>query len=306
MRYFKKPTIKISHATRLNDPFEKIIPEDLIGCALNPFKALIQSRNKGAEIDGYDQYTETMNTAGIINLIRRLGVVSLTETPRNLLMWSHYANNHTGLCIGYRSDFLDEHKSRKHALLPTEFTPIKVNYDDSRYDEHTEALAHSDVVEIRKEILKRTLLKKSNDWIYEKEHRSIIPLEYNDQATCLNNRKSDEFIQKYMYFKKIDNENFKPIHLVEHFASPIYDEKDLMFTININPSSIQYVYFGCESDIYRNIDVFNLISSTDSLSHIKVFQMEANKNRFELNPIPFEEYLTAIRNGTKTPPIVEL
>lgn len=34
--------------------------------------------------------------------VRSVGVLSLTQDPVNALMWSHYADEHRGLCIGFR------------------------------------------------------------------------------------------------------------------------------------------------------------------------------------------------------------
>ncbi len=263
-------------------------------CSLELFSTSIKSR--GGNIND-KRYTSAINTVNFLNLIRMIGVVSLTETPRNLLMWSHYANNHKGICIGYRSDFLDHHKTREHQFLPTEFTPIKVNYDDSRYDKHTENLDFTEVVKIRKEILKRSLLKKSNDWIYEKEFRSIIPLEYNDQAICINGTTADEYITKYHHLEKTSKNSFKITHPESIFPSIIYDDDDLMFTLNIDHSSIEYIYFGCESCILENIKTFRLIKRLNILPHVKIFKMQVSKNRFELNPILFEDYLEGLKQA---------
>ncbi|MFQ1992274.1 DUF2971 domain-containing protein [Aeromonas veronii] len=295
-KYFIKPTIKISNATTLNDPFEKIVPEDLMRCSLKIMSESLALR-------GYNladkEVLLAINAVNFRKLIRMIGVVSLTETPRNLLMWSHYANNHKGICVGYKSDFLDHHKPREHQLLPTEFTPVKVNYDDIRYDKNTENIDSSEAIKIRKEILKRSLLKKSNDWLYEKEYRSIIPLEYNDQITCINGTTADEYVKKYPKTKKINSTAFKIIQPASISTSPIYDEIDLMFTLSIQHKSIEYIYFGCESDLLNNIRIFHQIRKINALSHVKIFQMEANKNRFELNSILFEEYLETIKQARR-------
>ncbi|MGF6383844.1 hypothetical protein OKW31_006845 [Paraburkholderia atlantica] len=29
------------------------------------------------------------------------GIYSMAETPRSLLMWAHYAESHTGVCLGF-------------------------------------------------------------------------------------------------------------------------------------------------------------------------------------------------------------
>ena len=35
------------------------------------------------------------------SFIKSIGVACLTEVPDSILMWSHYAQNHTGYCIGF-------------------------------------------------------------------------------------------------------------------------------------------------------------------------------------------------------------
>lgn len=49
------------------------------------------------------QVAQTEDLAAIMELSQRTGVFSLTEKESNILMWSHYAANHTGFCIGYRT-----------------------------------------------------------------------------------------------------------------------------------------------------------------------------------------------------------
>ncbi|MBU0903419.1 MAG: DUF2971 domain-containing protein [Gammaproteobacteria bacterium] len=34
----------------------------------------------------------------------KIGILCLTEDPLNILMWSHYAHNHTGICIGFDTE----------------------------------------------------------------------------------------------------------------------------------------------------------------------------------------------------------
>ena len=38
---------------------------------------------------------------GLQDRIYTLGICSLSEDPSNILLWSHYANSHMGLCLGF-------------------------------------------------------------------------------------------------------------------------------------------------------------------------------------------------------------
>lgn len=83
----------------------------------------------------------------------KVGILCLSEDPANILMWSHYANNHSGICIGFDTD----HKPFSSAHL--------VSYSDER----PAAEFNSDP----EKLLTRVLLTKSKHWSYEREWRSI-------------------------------------------------------------------------------------------------------------------------------------
>ncbi|MEB7605827.1 DUF2971 domain-containing protein [Enterobacter kobei] len=96
------------------------------------------------------------------------GVLSLAENYDCPLMWSHYADQHKGFCIGY--DLSDNVFHDIHAL----------NYGGSRfittqqiYDmlfDSNESVRKS----AKKAIDEVVLLSKAPQWSYEKEHRVIL------------------------------------------------------------------------------------------------------------------------------------
>ncbi len=97
--YFDNPTIKISATEYLNDPFEYSTSENISLSIENHMRA-DGANDKAAKI--------LSNTCvrAIDMMLAFNGVVSLSETPRNSLMWAHYATQHNGICIGYKNDFL--------------------------------------------------------------------------------------------------------------------------------------------------------------------------------------------------------
>jgi hypothetical protein len=95
-------------------------------------------------------------------LLRRYdrGVFSLAERPNCPLMWSHYGDQHRGLCLGY--SIPDRTKADLH----------KIEYGGSRLvtASAVEAMLNGDVA-ARGEVDKAILLKKAKEWRYEKEWR---------------------------------------------------------------------------------------------------------------------------------------
>lgn len=83
-----------------------------------------------------------------------IGILSLTEHWDNMLMWSHYAKHHTGICIGFHTD-LDIFRTALSVLYTTSF-PIIVRPQDEN-----------------ETILEKSFLMKAKCWEYEKEWRII-------------------------------------------------------------------------------------------------------------------------------------
>lgn len=95
-------------------------------------------------------------------LISKIGVLSLSTNSNNILMWSHYANNHTGLVF--------------------EFTRIETSKCFDLYNKVDYAIKYdllSYTTEDKNEITK-LLLTKHKDWEYESEFR-VIDMNYQGE-----------------------------------------------------------------------------------------------------------------------------
>lgn len=86
--------------------------------------------------------------------INKMGVISFTLCSKNILMWSHYADNHYGMCLEFSSDDLNE-----SGVYP-------VKYSSAYPDIDFERIWHEDG-------LAKILWTKSEEWSYEKELRLI-------------------------------------------------------------------------------------------------------------------------------------
>jgi len=93
-------------------------------------------------------------------LDEEVGVFSLTEHEDDILMWSHYADEHKGICIGFRP-VEEEHEKfyyQAHEVIyPKDNSPPRLNFYDYRNDPGEWAL--------------RCLSTKALHWKYEGEWR---------------------------------------------------------------------------------------------------------------------------------------
>ncbi len=93
---------------------------------------------------------------------QRFGVLSLTETPDNLLMWSHYGDNHKGVVLG----FDETHPFFLGAEIVAGLSRLnRVEYNQRR-----------PVLSVTTRDNPKIFLRKSTEWAYEKEWRLIRPL----------------------------------------------------------------------------------------------------------------------------------
>lgn len=91
------------------------------------------------------------------------GVVSLSETWRSVLMWSHYADEHRGICIEY-----DTTEQAHPRLLP-------VNYKAPRAVRTTDLWAWKmrNDSDAREQVMQTYYYSKSAEWRYEREWRDV-------------------------------------------------------------------------------------------------------------------------------------
>ncbi|MNK65760.1 hypothetical protein D3C87_850620 [compost metagenome] len=91
------------------------------------------------------------------DLHKTIGLLSLTTHPDNLLMWAHYANCHSGFCVGLDSNILFE-------VIGGTIGPVTYVEDFplmSLFPEDGESVKH----------MVKMLNSKSPHWTYENEYR---------------------------------------------------------------------------------------------------------------------------------------
>jgi len=88
-------------------------------------------------------------------IMQFVGILSMSAIRDNLLMWSHYANKHQGVCVGFKVVPIDPFFGNCYPVIYREEYPET-------------AISDSEI-----EITNTAFLTKSSDWAYEREYRII-------------------------------------------------------------------------------------------------------------------------------------
>jgi hypothetical protein len=94
-----------------------------------------------------------------------IGVCCFSESPKKILMWSHYANDHKGIVYEFTTDLFSG--STSESFKGCRF---KVDYaKDNKY----ELLSYALTGKLKEDQFVKGLLTKANEWKYEEEYRFI-------------------------------------------------------------------------------------------------------------------------------------
>jgi hypothetical protein len=173
-KYFIDKTFYFARAEEFNDPFDCSVgyipdPNNIeevreLCIAINGPEILrfIDGLPLGmlSDLAGYiaAPYIKSIEKA-----VSEIGVFSLSEICNDILMWSHYANRHTGFCMGFE---VDETSTNLYQIaykdqLPTQREAIEVAKERNK----------GDTAQLYRE---KFLLQKSIHWQYECEWRQLI------------------------------------------------------------------------------------------------------------------------------------
>ena len=159
--------------------------------------------------------------------VRELGVVCLSEINDNILMWSHYAQGHTGFCIEFE-------RTEENDLGNWDIC-LPVVYPS---DNQIPAFSPNEFLDNK--ALAKIATTKASDWYYEKEWRLItkienrlIPLPENITAIifgCLMDNSKRRTIAKIM------GPDIRYMEAVKHKNTFILEIKQVIFDLIMDAS----------------------------------------------------------------------
>ena len=137
--------------------------------------------------------------------LQKIGIVSLSRNPKNILMWSHYTQNHTGFVVGFR---IPNNKSdiQKIDIL---CRPLKVNYSKER-------LKYAYGIDSKPDALNKIVLTKHSSWKYEEEER-VIDL---DRGPGIHNYPRNDMLASVIAGARMSEEHKDDIKNIIHKIQP--------------------------------------------------------------------------------------
>ncbi|QKF72747.1 DUF2971 domain-containing protein [Aliarcobacter faecis] len=117
-----------------------------------------KSRNLKDIAKNNNNFLNHLNKA-VKTTLDKVGILSLSANPKSILMWSHYANNHTGLAFEFKYK-----ESNSYLKLASQV----------KYQDNYEPLSYINIDNLKPKEINEMLIAKYTDWQYEEEYRIIM------------------------------------------------------------------------------------------------------------------------------------
>lgn len=273
--------IRATQLAALNDPFEATYCK-------NSLKDLCLYFEEFESPEDLVSYVDTKKN--------EIGIISLTEAKDNLLMWSHYANNHQGAVIGIWATsafdgnmFENLHEpqlnttcfGQDYSMFQGECTPVlyrkQPRYRVDKFDFDYSSIS----VEREDRILYEIFQQKSDEWIYEKEHRTTLRLDQADKIVVKNVRRlRNKHVLNNLLNSKFSNENKHGLFSIyldkisdkierEVFAKNLVElseDPSSLYLFKLCPGSMKSIIYGL------NCSVDNIESYQNSIAKYRFFE----------------------------------
>ena len=156
-----------------------------------------------------------------IERFNNFGMVCFSKKKDNILMWSHYANGHSGFCLEFDRALL-----QKYCCAPFE----DVRYKLTTFSELVSSMGKGH------EIAKHLLLSKAKDWKYEAEVRMIVPLNTGQKVAGLRRNCHMKFPKEALtgiifgcLMSEQDKDTIRSILSIEPRNKPFYYQAEMSY-----------------------------------------------------------------------------
>ena len=212
LNIFNKTQLKYTKPLNFNDPYDCtfITTIDLSNFTKKNaelcFELKIPSKNWFKDKTKFESLIKNKYKADFNNSYRnRIAVTCFTDNPLNILMWSHYSNNHSGFVIEFKIP-----KDNSTLINQQDFkVPQPVIYVD-KYPEIKLSWNQEDInldnIDNQADLLAKMVLTKAQCWSYEAEFRAIVFNTPEDETIILDSF-DPRFISSVITGTKISQSN---------------------------------------------------------------------------------------------------
>lgn len=233
--------LRITPRTDLNDPYD-----------FYPFQSDIEEMQLAYKRFGIGDHNPPVQQ--IVDNHLAVGVISFTEAIDNIIMWSHYADAHKGMAIGFdpKHEFFKELE--------------RIRYTTQRPN-------------LRKEFSTfwgPELFFKSDQWIYEKEWRIIKSFSDAYYAYGLKNKNIQD-IKSKNYFQTAFE-----FSMNLDFPDKFEKDESVFAMLDVPAEAIQSFTFGERVTKDQIAHFIVLLKTEKDLSHVVCYRTVLNPDKYEL------------------------
>lgn len=239
--------IKITNPNEFNDPFDCNIPNfeiankpliDEIKRQLKKEIPELKNNKHSKEIALFEiQLKKEINELKMLvnqefakisneweSIIGNFRVLSLAKSADNILMWSHYANYHTGVCIGFKADSSIFKQCQKvdygngltilNGFINHLVRVIVKNIDILSKNAHFADIFSGKAADETINVFTEYLYMKRKEWNYEQEYRLVLPkttdiIEHTEKISLIEFNKND--LEEIILGSKMSPDNIKEL-----------------------------------------------------------------------------------------------
>lgn len=201
-------TIRYSRPQDLNDPFECLPRYDRAEVV-----SLVEEQTNDPK--QRDKCVESIMNRDFVDFFKRMndfGVTSFSTSSTTILMWSHYAEQHKGLCIEYDSSKIGSLAKVQYASTPERIL--------------------CSVKNVSKQAVVSAMMTKGGEWAYEKEVRRFEVI-----SNCVKNY--DPALKRFVFTKKLPSDAIRGIYFGLYFDPVLMDDL-CKYEYEINPKCCFY------------------------------------------------------------------
>ncbi|WP_164979447.1 DUF2971 domain-containing protein [Pseudomonas sp. DTU12.3] len=258
-------SVYFSKYTDFNDPFELSTPFPNLARMYTRASAELDQLHKSG-IFSSEIYQELKNICAKIikngnpkldethkkirERMSRVGIYSLSQVNNEILMWSHYADNHKGFCIGFESLHLNTIPLTKK--LPVNYKTTFTDLDDPKI-----------IINFYTEVFHNLLHLPENEWQAKREKLAKKLKHEDDQRGGLSVL-TDKY-EKWSYEQEVR----------------LIDQKNFGLK-QFDPKCIKSITFGLRADP-KDVKEIQKICRETNKEHITFYKTEKHDEKFELN-----------------------
>lgn len=182
------------------------------------------------------------------DILRVFKICCFSRQCNNILMWSHYADFHRGICIGLKVREKDKKEVIKFREIDNKIISLPI--EDMDYDEKNKKAIIYDDKDLTVDLLRECLIKKAKLWKYEDECRIIKKDEFDNAPLMFLNTES---IKEIVFGYNTHPKAIKETLLILKESDYLNFGKIKFYQMNDKPGYFELIKENLDLDYYLDL-----------------------------------------------------